>query len=275
MTQIDRYRILSTVYEGEYTTVHAALHTVLGSQLALKVLNPGAPAEVGRALLQEGRIQAVVRHPHVLRVADAFEVDGRILLAMEFVKGESLADYIEPGRQPLEVVLPLFKGIVRGVRAIHKRGIVHRDLKPENVLLEPNGKRFRPLVADFGMAKILQPNQQPTPRGLSTSFSFLGTPEYMAPEQAADPGRVDTRADLFSLGALLYELVTGVVCFEAEHDVDVMYRAARADYDPVTAHVDDVPEAIVELVDALLRPKVEARLQSASAVLRVLDRVQG
>lgn len=274
MTVLDRYRILSTLYDGDYTTVHTALHTVLGAQMALKILKADAPREVGKALLQEGRIQSVVRHPHVLRVADAFDLQGRIVLAMEFVKGESLADYIEPGRRPLKVVLPVFKGVVRGVRAIHKRGIVHRDLKPENVLLEPNGNRFRPLVADFGLAKILQPNQQPTPSGLSTSFSFLGTPEYMAPEQAADPGRVDTRADMFSLGALLYELLTGVVCFEAATDVDAMYRAAKGDFDPIRTHAPDVDPAYERLVAQLLAPKVDQRLSNAGDLLRQLDHIR-
>jgi serine/threonine-protein kinase len=241
--------------------------------MALKRLKPGAPPEMGKALLQEGRIQAVVRHPHVLRVADAFHDQGQVVLAMEYVKGESLADYIENQPPAPALVVPLFKAVARGVRAIHTRGIVHRDLKPENILLEPNGNRFRPLVADFGLATILQPNQQPLPGGLSSSFTFLGTPVYMSPDQANDPGSVDTRADLFSLGAILYELVTGTVCFEADSDVDSMYRAAKGDVIPVREVNPDVPRELEALIEQLLKPRVEQRLPTAGDLLRRLDQM--
>lgn len=269
--ELDRYRVQKVLHQGDYTVVYTALHTLLGSQMALKLLAPGAPQEMHAALLQEGRIQAVVRHPHVLRVSDAFLFRGEAVLAMELVKGDSLADLLESGRIPHELAVSVFRGVTRGIRAIHKLRIVHRDLKPENVLLEIAGKRYRPLVADFGFAKILEPHREPKPRGLSDSYSFIGTPEYMAPEQANDPGRVDTRADLFSLGAVFYELLTGRVCFEEEADVDALYRAARGEYVRLDALRPDLDPRLVALVDGLLRPRPEERIQTAGDVLRQLD----
>ena len=122
---------------------------------------------------------------------------------------------------------------------------------------------------------MVEPNQRPQPRGLSDSYSFIGTPEYMAPEQANDPGRVDTRADLFSLGAILYELLTGRVCFEAESATDVLYRAARGDYLRLQELRPDLAPELHAIVDGLLRPRPDDRIQTAADLLRRLDRHGG
>ncbi len=272
-TRLDRYRLLQRIYEGEYTLVFIALHDLLGSQLAVKMLRPDAPPELGKALIQEGRIQTVVVHPYVVRVTDAFMMHGQPVLAMEYVKGESMADYLDAGPVPVELAVPLMRRIVRGVRAIHKRGIVHRDLKPENILLAVQGRQLRPRVTDFGFAKVLEQGKDPKPHGLSVSYRFIGTPEYMAPEQVDDPGRVDTRADLFSLGAMFYEMLTGKVCFEAPEETEILYRAARGEYVRLDELMPDLSPRIASIVHDLLEPRVERRIQSAKEVARRLDRL--
>ncbi|MEZ4320180.1 MAG: serine/threonine-protein kinase [Myxococcota bacterium] len=273
--RVDRYTIEKELYGGEYASVFRAKHRFLGSRHALKIQNVQVPEEIPESLLHEARLQSSVRHRNVLVVSDAFEWERRVVLVMDYVRSESLADLMERMQAlPLRSSLSLFRGVVRGVRALHVNNIVHRDLKPENLLLATEEGRVVPKVCDFGMAKLLEPGRPPEPSGLSVSFGFIGTPEYMAPEQARDPGRVDTRADLFSLGALLYELVTGHVAFEAPAPVDVLYKAAKGDFVDPAVHSPDAPAELVAIIRDLLQPKADRRLGTCEKLLERLDAVR-
>jgi serine/threonine protein kinase len=274
--RVDRYRIEKTLYEGEFTTIFRATHKFLGSRHGLKVQNLEVPEEIPESLLSEARLQSSIHHRNVLGVSDSFEWQRRVVLVMDYVRSESLADLLERvGSIPLRSSLSLFRGVVRGVRALHISNIVHRDIKPENLLLAKEEGRVVPKVADFGLAKLLDPGRPPEPSGISVSYTFLGTPEYMAPEQAQDPGRVDTRADMFSLGALLYELATGHVAFEADNPSDSMYKAAKGEYTDPGVLNPDTPREIVDVVKELLQPKADKRLPTCDRLLERLDSVRG
>jgi serine/threonine-protein kinase len=273
--RLDRYRLEQLLNQGEFTEVYRARHELLATRHALKVQRAEVPEEIPEALINEARVQSSLRHRNVLNVSDAFEWNHRIVLVMDYVRSESLADLFgRVGALQLRGALSLFRGIVRGVRALHVSHIVHRDLKPENILLSTEEGRVVPKICDFGMAKLLDPGRPPEPTGLSLSYTFMGTPEYMAPEQAKDPGRVDTRADLFSLGAILYELVTGLMAFESNSASDAMYRAMKADYvDPGALNPKVTPE-LNDLIAHMLQPRVDDRIATCDLLLARLDQIR-
>ncbi len=273
--RIDRYRLEQVLNEGEFTRVYRARHELLATRHALKVQRSDVPEEIPESLINEARVQSSIRHRNVLNVSDAFEHQRCIVIVMDFVRSESLADLFgRVGGLQLRGALSLFRGVVRGVRALHVSHVVHRDLKPENILLATEEGRVVPKICDFGMAKLLDPGRPPEPKGLSLSYSTMGTPEYMAPEQAHDPGRVDTRADMFSLGAVLYELVTGHVAFEASRPSDAMYKAMKADYVDPSALNPTVGADLAAVIEALLQPRVADRLSSCDELLERLDAVR-
>jgi serine/threonine protein kinase len=176
--------------------------------VALKVVRPGvsSPAAVER-FVAERQALALMDHPNIARVLDAgCSADGHPYVAMELVPGGPITEFCEVRRLGLRERLDLFVAVCRAVQHAHHKGVIHRDLKPSNVLVCLQDGRPVPKVIDFGIAKLLAP-----PAGRrATATGFVGTPEYMAPEQAGpNPADVDTRADVYALGVLLYELLTG------------------------------------------------------------------
>jgi serine/threonine-protein kinase len=159
---------------------------------------------------------------------------------------------------------------------MHRRHVVHRDLKPSNVMVRQVNRREESVVIDFGLAKVLRPGEAPKAEGLSMEFHTLGTPEYMAPEQVANAGEVDQRADLFSLGIVFYELLTGDVPFAQHGDEGLdIYLAARAGkYVRLRERRPGLPERLYALSEQLLLPDPEQRQGSARDVLLELDRLR-
>ncbi len=274
---IGPYRLLTMVDKGEFAAVYKAQHRFLGTIVGVKMLLPDQDTPIEEALAQEARIQARIVHRHVARVFDAGSWRGRLYLVMDWVEGPLLATMIDEGqiKDPAHAI-DLFRGLVRGVHAMHRRHVVHRDLKPSNVLVRDLGRREEPVLIDFGLAKILRPGEEPKAAGLSMEFRTLGTPEYMAPEQLARAGEVDMRADLFSLGVVLYELLTGDVPFhqEGESGLDC-YMAARAgQYEKLRERLPGLPEAVYTMSEQLLKPNPSDRPASAREMLLELDRLR-
>lgn len=273
---IGPFRLLSLVDKGEFAAVYKAQHRFLGTHHAMKVLHPDQEAAIQDALALEARIQARIIHRHVARVTDAGSWRGRLYVVLDWVEGSSLADLIDQ-RRILSVghALDLFRGLARGVHAMHRRHVVHRDLKPSNVLVRQVGRREEAVVIDFGLAKVLRPGEAPRPEGLSVEFHTLGTPEYMAPEQVGNAGEVDARADLFSLGVILYELLSNRLPFEANELGDAFLSSRVGRYRPIQEWVPDLDPRVVTLVDMLLTPDVDRRLGSARLLLLELDQLRG
>ncbi len=260
---MDRYTVEEFLGEGGVAMVYRVKHVHLESIHALKLLAVN-DQETKRRLIDEGKSQANLRHPNVLAVTDAFLHNGQPCLIMEYVDGPSLYDLLEEYDPTLQEALELFRGILRGVDAAHRHGLVHRDLKPENVLLAQTDDGVVPKVADFGLVKVLAKGaaQRDTAGG-----TFLGTPQYMSPQQISDPASVDHRADMFSLGCLLFEMVCGEMPFAAENTYDALTRIMNDDYLPPESIRPDLPSHVVAAINGLLDHDVEKRTADCSILM--------
>jgi serine/threonine protein kinase len=269
-TIADRYVVERMLARGGMATVYVVRHLQLESLHALKVLDIPT-ADIRRRMLQEGRIQASLKHPNIVAVTDAIEVDGQPGLVMELVEGPSLSAVIDHERPPLDRAERWFQMILSAVAYAHERGLVHRDLKPDNVLLMPMSGDFLPKVADFGIAKVVQDWLQSRGPGSHTRTGVaMGTPAYMPPEQVVSAGHVDHRADVFALGCILYELVCGRRAFEGENVLSVFNAVAQGKYTPPTEHVPGLPDRIVRAIDGCLVPKVDDRIPDCATLAAVL-----
>ena len=208
---IPGYKILEVLGRGGVGVVYKAAHLRLNRVVALKMLLAGALATRAerQRFSRESEVVAKLRHPNIVQVYDVGDLDGRPYFTMEFVEGGSLAEMIagtpRPARQSAELVATL----AEAMQAAHRGGIVHRDLKPSNILLTADGT---PKICDFGLARQLEFGPS-----LTQSWATVGTPSYMAPEQAAGKScEAGPAADLYALGAVLYELLTGRPPFRSE-----------------------------------------------------------
>ncbi len=264
---VDRYVVEELLGKGGMGTVYRVRHKHLNSLHALKLLHVVDP-QMRRRMIDEGRSQARLRHPNVVSVTDALVHRDRPCLVMEYVDGPSLYQLLHTCRLSLDEALEIFRGVLRGVDAAHRHGIVHRDLKPDNVLLQPTeDDGVIPKVSDFGLAKVLVPAKGSKP--ITRAGAFLGTPEYMAPEQMRDASDVDHRADLFSLGCILYELVTGELAFEGTGIHGTIDRVMRLDYEPPEKYAPDLPPRVRDAIRRLLAPR-DQRPADCGEVMKLL-----
>lgn len=268
--RIGRYEILEPIGAGGMAAVYRVRHAELGSTHALKIL--GVHREVvAHRLLQEGRSQAALRHPNVVRVHDVLTHDGAPVLVMEFVDGGTLLSRVERGRLPVADAVALAAGIAEGLGAAHAIGLVHRDLKLANVLLaapSPPSTVPVPRIADFGLVKVMaEAGGRHTRTGTA-----MGTPEYMAPEQMRDASRVDPRADVYSLGCVLYAMLTGRLPYTAPDLPALYHKSIRRERRPLEEAVPGLPAALVSLVGALLEPDPSHRpADGAEVAARLRD----
>jgi serine/threonine-protein kinase len=262
---IDRYIVEEVLGEGGVAKVYRVRHVHLKSNHALKVLQV-AHEEVQRRMINEGRSQASLQHPNVLGVTDAILYRGRPCLVMEYVDGPTLYELLDDCRLSLDEALELFRGIVRGMDAAHRHGLVHRDLKPDNVLLATVDEGVVPKIADFGLVKVLSSGDG----GPKTQDgTFMGTPEYMAPEQVVDAGAVDQRADMFSLGCILYEMVCGQLAFDGKNHFEILSLITRLEYTPPQELNPDLPDNVVAAINRLLAP-LDQRMSDCAALMDLL-----
>lgn len=265
---IERYTVDAILGEGGMAVVYRIRHRELGSEHALKVLTTAARG-VRERLIQEGRVQATLRHPNIVEVRDILDVSGCPGLLMELVDGPALDTWLESNRPtPIEAER-IFRAIVSAVAHAHARNLVHRDLKPANVLMAPFGDSWIPKVADFGLARILtddDPGMRRTRSGMA-----MGTPAYMSPEQIRDAKSSDQRTDIFALGCILYELVTGEGCFRREDIASTFNASLSGEYRPPREIDPGIPEPIVQAIRGCLRTDRNFRLPDCASILAVLD----
>jgi serine/threonine-protein kinase len=266
LDRIGEYLIRGLVGEGGMGKVYEAEERLSKRRVALKVLRPElARSEEGRRLfLNEMTILASLDHPNVVRALSCSEVDGELVMALEFLSGRTLRDTLGArGRLPWQEAVTIAAQITAGLGAAHAQQppIVHRDLKPENVIVTTDGTVK---VMDFGIAKVLEALSK-------TTTHSVGTLQYMSPEQI-DAAGVDARSDLYSLGLVLYEMLTGKAPFESASPRELLNQQCTAAPPPLPDDVRaGVPRGIERLVFALLEKKPEARPASAAAVLEVLE----
>jgi serine/threonine-protein kinase len=276
-----RYRILDLLGEGGMGEVYLAEDTRLGRHVALKLL-PSYLAKDERRLRrfeQEARAAAALCHPNVCVIHEVDETpDGNHFIAMEHVEGNSLRERIRSERISLEEVLDTAVQVASALAAAHDAGVVHRDIKPENIMLRPDGCIK---VLDFGVAKLTegQPTsfdpQAATKKLVKTELgTIMGTVSYMAPEQVNGSLDIDARADIWSLGILLYEMVTGRLPFEGATPSHTIVAITDQEPPPLSRYVQDVPEALEELVKHALAKNREARYETARQMLAELKRLK-
>lgn len=233
---IDRYKLLEPIGEGGFGTVYLAEQTTpVRRKVALKVIKPGMDTkEVIARFEAERQALALMDHPNIARVVDAGTTpQGHPYFAMELVRGRPIAEHCDDARLTPHERLRLFSDVCHAVQHAHQKGLIHRDLKPSNVMVTMHDDLPVVKVIDFGVAKAL--NQQLTERTLFTRYGqMVGTPRYMSPEQAQLSGLdIDTRSDVYSLGVLLYELLTGTTPFEKE-------KLERSTFDEIRRLLNDV-----------------------------------
>ncbi len=232
---------------------------------ALKVLTDTNPRHLDR-LEREVLVRDGLRHPHIVPAYEVLSIAGHAALVMDFVEGPSLRAWLRTERPTISQALQLFAGIVQAVSHAHDHGAVHRDIRPGNVLLAPAGTdRFTPRVADWGLAKVRADAVGPL-GGLTTVQRSLGTAGYAAPEQVRDASSAGPPADVFSLGCLLYELLTGQGPFHGRSEMDAAMAAKNEEYTPIDRVLPTLHPMLARLVHDMLAGEPDRRPHDARAV---------
>ena len=262
-TCVERYVIEARLGAGGMAVVYRARHRQLGSLHAIKILKASHAGWTER-LRQEARSQSQIRHPNIVPVTDLLEVDGTLMVVMEYVEGPSLLALMNRVPPTLVQADALARGILRGVRAAHEAGLVHRDLKPANILVSCQDGRLIPRITDFGLVKNRRAVEGEGPETLTGAV--MGTPGYMAPEQIRDSRDVDARADLFSLGAILYELVTHQRAFPGNDVLEVLNHTSEGHVVPPESLNPQIPDRMVRAITWAMHPDRTRRAPSCVAL---------
>ena len=263
----DRYRIERQIGAGGMATVYLAEDLKHGRKVAIKVLRDDLTASVGAArFLREISIAAQLQHPNVLALLDSGEAEGLLYYVMPFVEGPSLRSRLtNSGELPIPEAVRLISEVTDGLAYAHARGVVHRDIKPDNVML--SGRHA--LITDFGVARAVSvAGSDHTVTSLGVA---LGTPAYMAPEQATADPNVDHRADIYAVGVLAYELLTGRVPFVAVTPQQVLAKQVTEEPDPVSRHRPGVSPVLEAVVMRCLAKRPADRWQGAAELLDALE----
>ena len=274
---IERYRVTSELGQGGMATVYLARDMKHGRDVAVKVVRPSVVAALGAdRFLREIEIVAQLHHPHIVPLYDSGEAEGALYYVMPYEAGLSLRQrLVRDGPLPADDVVMILRDVCDALAHAHAHGIVHRDIKPDNVLL--SGRHA--MLADFGVAKgAFEPGSgvgatscsASSPSPLAT-VAALGTPAYMAPEQIAADPRIDHRADIYAVGVLGYELLTGRAPFAHGTRQDILSAHLSEPPAPVASHRLDVPAPLADLVTRCLEKRPADRWQSADELVRRLE----
>ena len=274
------YRLLALIGRGGMGRVYLAEHVKLGRKVALKLLKPeyAAKRDSVRRFFQEARAVNTIRHKNIVDITDLIELpDGRAFIIMELLAGSNLGELVRrEGPLPLHRSLGILIQVCDALEAAHREGIVHRDLKPDNIfILNAEGQRDTVKLLDFGVAKLLYSSSSDGDFSLQTmEGSVVGTPAYMSPEQAGGSA-VDHRSDIYSLGAIMYELFTGQRVFEARSFGEFVLKHLQAIPVPPRdlAGIPPLPGGLEAIILTCLEKKPENRYQSVQALRADLNRI--
>jgi eukaryotic-like serine/threonine-protein kinase len=253
---LGRYRIERELGRGAMGAVYLGLDPQIGRQVAIKTMALGREfagtelVEARTRFFREAEMAGRLQHPDIVTIFDAGEEDGLAYIAMEFVKGQDLLPHTVPGRLlPLADVLQTTARVAEALAYAHRQGVVHRDIKPANVMVDAASNTVK--VTDFGIARVADAHRTRTGR-------VLGTPSFMSPEQMAG-GRVDGRSDLYSLGVMLFQLVTGALPHASDSMARLMHQIANAPAPDVRSLRPELPEGLARVIAAALEKRPEAR----------------
>jgi serine/threonine-protein kinase len=269
-----KYRLARLLGDGGMGSVYEAQHAVLGTRVAIKVLHPDLVRRTGlvERFLQEARVAAQIRNPHVVQVTDVDRTaDGQAYIVMELLEGEPLSSVLErQPKLPIPTACEYTLQVLSALEAAHALGVIHRDLKPENVFLTFAGGKAVLKLIDFGIAKVRRQNQEQ--RNLTVAGVVMGTAEYMAPEQARSADKVDARADVYAAGVILYEMVAGGRPVNGEDAHVIAVKVERGEIVPLVQSAPEVPGDIAGLVHRAMAARPELRFASATEMRLALER---
>lgn len=256
---IGEYRLVDQLGAGGMGEVYRAVHLKIGRIVAVKVLSQSVRTpEFIERFYNEARIQASLQHPNIATLYDFLEYQGHPCIIMEYVEGQTLDELIrQRGVMPLSTSLPIYHSIVDAINYIHSQGIVHRDIKSSNVKISTAGQVK---LLDFGIAKS---GSSPA---LTQAGGFIGTLQYLSPEQLKG-GYADARSDIWALGVLLYEMVTGYMPFEANTIGELYEKVTRVEFVRASAINPSTPREIENIISRCLRKNSAERYQSALDLL--------
>jgi len=265
-TQIAHYKVIEKIGEGGMGEVYLADDTRLNRKVALKFLplhflsDDNAKAR----FVREAQSAAGLDHPNVITIFEVSEFDGRPFFAMQYLEGDSLRDIISRGPIPVEKILDIAIQVASGLKHAHEKNIIHRDIKPANICVDHSGRAF---ILDFGLAAV------ESDEALTQAGTTLGTIGYMAPEQLQGK-EIDGRSDIFSLGVVLYEMLTGTAPFKRNSQASTINSVLNEHPAPLTELRSNIEYGFEEIVSRALDKDVETRYQSASGLLADLKRMK-
>jgi serine/threonine protein kinase len=264
--KISRYQILREIGRGGMAAVYLAHDPNFQREVAVKVLLRESLDDTAliERFLREARAIASLEHPAIVPVYDFGEEDGRPFLVMRYLSGGSLAERIRRGPFPIAEAAGILLRIGGALDAAHAKGIVHRDLKPSNILFDQSGEAF---LTDFGIALITETTSS------LTGNAILGTPSYMSPEQIRGEGKVDGRTDIYALGIILFEMLTGKTPFKADTPMQVMMMHLADPTPRLPSERNDLPDSINNILVRALAKEPEFRFQNASEMGNVLSSI--
>ena len=263
---LEQYEIVRKIGQGGMATVYLANDRKHGRTVAIKVLLAELSKEIGAdRFTREIRTVSRLHHPHILPLYDSGEQDGVLFFVMPYIEGESLRDLLDrEGSTDLALATTIARQVGDALDFAHAHDVVHRDVKPENIMLVAG----HALLADFGIARVLSPDQRQT---LTAAGAALGTPVYMSPEQASGERIIDGRSDLYALGCIVYEMLSGAPPFAGLSAMATMAQHVVKPPPPLVGKRAPLSSVVVDAVDRLLRKEPEDRFPSASAFAQVLE----
>lgn len=269
---LGNYRINSRLARGGMSSVYLSRHVRSGEIFAVKVLSKDLALDPGvqERFLNESRAIQRIDHPSVIRIYEVGEIyDGRMCLVMEYVPGISVRKLMTLGPLDPTSAMPLLMAIAQGLCAAHEKSVIHRDLKPENVLVMDNpGPFIGAKIIDFGIARILDAP------GITTTEHVMGTPQYIAPEQAM-AGKIDHRADIYAFGVMMYELLKGWLPFSGDDPDILLQKHISTPPPPLCSYSGekDIPDRLHKLVMDCLAKSPDGRPANMNEVINVLEAV--
>ncbi len=280
---LKHYQIEKVLGKGGMGVVYLARDTRLDRLVALKLLTERyvANQDLKQRFLREARAACAVNHPSIAQVYDVDEVDGKTFIAMEYVQGRTVRELIEDRELDLQGALEIAVQVADGLARAHESGIVHRDIKAENLMVTRDGHAK---ILDFGLAKLMDAGVAPVGEGQdpaemetvvnpTVAGAVMGTITYMSPEQARGR-KIDHRSDIFSMGIVLYEMVTGELPFKGETALDTMHAIAYEETRPVTSIRSNLPLSLQRIISRCLRKQPENRFDDTRQFVQELKAIQ-
>lgn len=263
---IDKYKIVSVVGEGGMGKVYKAIHPTLKKHIIIKRLNISSAKTLSERFKREANVMMGFRHENIVSVHDHFKHGNSYYIAMEYIDGISLEDLIEKKKKipPLAAAL-IFREICKGLQYAHHKGVIHRDIKPDNVLISKNGdvKLF-----DFGIAMV----EAEAEKELTKTGVVMGTPSYMSPEQIKDAKHVDKRTDIYSMGIMLYQMITGKKPFPGGFSAETIHKITKGLYVKPTRLVPKIPRVFKKVIRKTMHHKMNKRYSDLEHIINLFSR---